>query len=433
MAQMEKMTRRQFLTTAGRLAAGSFAVSGALISAAMGRPASRISVNDQITLGCIGVGGQGTHNMRAFLNNPNSRVVAVCDVDRGHRERAKGIVDQFYGNNDCDTYNDFREVNARSDIDGVVICTPDHWHVIPAIDAARRGKDMYVEKPLTLTIDQGIALRREVRRHNRILQTGSQQRSDRDFRYACELVRNGYIGDVKTVEVVIPGNNRTTGPSWEPMPVPEGFDYDFWLGPAPWAPYTEQRCFYQFRFILDYSGGQVTNWGAHFLDIAQWGLGMDHSGPVEVYGQGEFPETGLFTTATKVDFTCIYENGVELTCKTGGTGTKFIGTDGWVFVNRSRLEAEPASLLETTIKPDEIHLYRSNDHHQNFLDSMRSRKDPIADVETGHRSATICHLGNIAMLTKRHLKWDPQKEQFVGDDAANRMTYRPARSPWKIA
>ncbi len=424
-------TRREFLKDTVRAAFGLSLVPSLLTKRA-GASQPSLAANDRITLGFIGTGGQGTHNMRAFLNNPEAQVVAVCDVDRSHRDRAKRIVDDHYGSDDCDSYNDFRELNARNDIDGVVVGTPDHWHTIPALDAARQGKDIYLEKPLTLTIDEGIKLREVIHRYERILQTGSQQRSDRDFRFACELVRNGYIGEVQKVEVVIPGNNRTTGPTWEPMPVPAGFDYDFWLGPAPWKPYTEQRCHYQFRFILDYSGGQVTNWGAHFLDIAQWGLGMDDSGPVEVFGDGEFPETGLFTTATQVDFTCIYENGVEMTCKTGGTGTKFIGTEGSVFVSRSRLETEPASLLETRIKPDELHLYESNDHHQNFLDSMRSRRNPIADVEIGHRSATICHLGNIAMLTKRRHRWDPAAEKFIGDDAANRMTGRPSRGSWRI-
>jgi len=430
MGSQQHTTRRKFLKDTMRAALG-LSVVPSLFTGRASAGQQSLAVNDQINLGCIGTGGQGTHNMRAFLNNPEARVVAVCDVDRSHRERAKRIVDEFYGSDDCDSYNDFREVNARSDIDGVVICTPDHWHTIPALDAARQGKDIYLEKPLTLTIDEGIILREVIHRTGRILQTGSQQRPDRAFRFACELVRNGYIGEVQKVEVVIPGNNRTTGPTWERMPVPEGFDYDFWLGPAPWKPYTEQRCHYQFRFILDYSGGQVTNWGAHFLDIAQWGLGMDDSGPVEVFGDGEFPETGLFTTATLVDFTCFYESGVELTCKTGGTGTNFIGTEGSVFVNRNRLETEPASLLETQIKPDELHLYVSTDHHQNFLDSMRTRRKPIAAVETGHRSATICHLGNIAMLTKRRLEWDPVAERFVNDEAANRMTGRPARAPWK--
>lgn len=383
-------------------------------------------------MGVIGTGLQGVSDMRGFLSIDDVQVVAVCDVDKAHRNQAKQIVDQAYGNNDCAAYNDFREITRRSDIDAVVISTPDHWHVLPAVDAAKHGQDLYVEKPLTLTIKEGRVLSDVVRRYGRVLQTGSQQRSDKNFRFVCELVRNGRLGKLHTVRVTIPGNNRTTGPTWTPQPVPEGFDYDFWLGPAPWQPYHEQRCHYQFRFILDYSGGQVTNWGAHYLDIAQWGLGMDDSGPVEITGHGEFPSSGLFTTATKVDFRCTYADGVELTCMTGGQGIRFEGSDGWIFVNRRRLQAEPASLLQERIGPDEIHLYESRDHKQNFLDCVRSRKKPVADVEIGHRSATICHLGNIAMLRGGRFKWDPVHEKFTGDEAANRMRSRPMRSPWTL-
>ncbi len=383
-------------------------------------------------MGVIGTGLQGVSDMRSFLGKDEVQVLAVCDVDKAHRDRAKQIVDQTYGNNDCASYNDFREVTRRNDIDAVVISTPDHWHVLPAIDAAEHGQDLYVEKPLTLTIKEGRVLSDVVRRYGRVLQTGSQQRSDRNFRFVCELVRNGRLGKLHTVRVSIPGNNRTTGPTWTPQPVPDGFDYDFWLGPAPWQPYHEQRCHYQFRFILDYSGGQVTNWGAHYLDIAQWALGMDDSGPVEITGHGEFPTSGLFTTATKVDFRCTYADGVELTCMTGGQGLRFEGSDGWVFVNRQILEAEPASLLQERIDPDEVHLYESQDHKQNFLDCIRMRKKPVADVEIGHRSATICNLGNIAMLRNGTLKWDPEREEFNDDDAANRMRSRPMRSPWTL-
>jgi predicted dehydrogenase len=291
---------------------------------------------------------------------------------------------------------------------------------------------VYCEKPLTLTILEGRALADEVKRYNRVLQTGSQQRSADNFRKACELVRNGYIGEVKTVHVGIPGNNRTCEPTWEPMPVPEGFDYDFWLGPAPWEPYHAKRCHYEFRFVLEYSGGQVTNWGAHHLDIAQWGLGMDDSGPVEIVGDGEFPESGLFTTATRVHFEATYANGVKLVCKTGGSHTRFEGTEGWVDVKRGGLETEPASLKQQVIGADEIHLYKSNNHKGNFLDCIKSRKDPIASAEVGHRTGTLCHLGNITMLLKRPLRWDPAAERFIGDDAANSMRWRPRRSPWTL-
>jgi predicted dehydrogenase len=327
-------------------------------------------------------------------------------------------------------YGDFRELLARRDIDAVTVVTPDHWHVPICLAAVRAGKDVYCEKPLTLTILEGRVLANEVKRYGRVLQTGSQQRSSAEFRQACELVRNGYIGVVKTVVVGLPGNNRTCEPTWTPEPVPEGFDYNMWLGPAEWAPYHSQRCHYQFRFILDYSGGQVTNWGAHHLDIAQWGLGTDDTGPVQILGQGEFPASGLFTTATKVYFEMTYASGVKLICKTGGSGTRFEGTKGWVDVKRGKLVTEPASLQTQSIGANEIHLYESKNHHQNFLDCIKSRQAPIANVEVGHRSSTLCHLGNIAMLLKRPLKWDPVKEEFLGDDAANRMRWRPRRAPW---
>ena len=427
----KNISRRQFLKKAAGVTAGAVAFPYIVPSSALGK-AGKVAPSNRIVMGAIGTGLQGVSDMRGFLGIGEVQVVAVCDVDKAHREQAKQIVDQAYGNKDCTAYNDFREVTRRSDIDAVVIATPDHWHVLPAIDAAKHGQDLYVEKPLTLTIKEGRVLSDVVRRYGRILQTGSQQRSDRNFRLVCELVRNGRLGKLHTVRVTIPGNNRTAGPTWTPQPVPDGFDYDFWLGPAPWQPYHEQRCHYQFRFILDYSGGQVTNWGAHYLDIAQWGLGMDDSGPVEITGHGEFPTSGLFTTATKVDFRCTYADGVELTCMTGGQGLRFEGSDGWIFVNREILKTEPASLLQERIGSDEIRLYESRDHIQNFLDCIRTRKKPVADVEIGHRSATLCHLGNIAMLRDCTLKWDPEREEFIDDDAANRMRSRPMRSPWTL-
>jgi hypothetical protein len=366
--------------------------------------------------------------MKGFKGKSDSQVVALCDVDAGHLANARKIAD--VEPKSC--YGDFRELLARDDIDAVVVCTPDHWHVPVSIAAVRAGKDVYCEKPLTLTIGQGRALADEVKRYGRVLQTGSQQRSANNFRFACELVRNGRIGKVHTVRVGIPGNNKKCEPTWKPEPVPQGFDYDLWLGPAPWAPYHHKRCHYEFRFLLDYSGGQPTNWGAHHLDIAQWGLGMDDSGPVEIMGDGEFPDTGLFTTATKVYFEATYANTVKLICKTGGSNTRFEGSDGWVNVHRGGLETDPESLKNETIGPDEIHLYKSRDHKQNFLDCIKSRKDPIASAEIGHRSASLCHLGNIAMLCDRKLRWDPAKERFIGDAAANSMLDRPMRSPWRL-
>ncbi len=416
------VTRRAFLQNSALIAGTAVAFPNIVPSSVFGANAP----SERIAIGCIGLGGQGTGNMRTFKGNPGSEIVALCDVDADHLEAAR----RRAGIHASSCYADFRALLAREDIDAVSVATPDHWHTIPSIEAVRAGKDVYCEKPLTLTILEGRALADEVRRYQRVLQTGSQQRSSGNFRKACELVRNGYIGDVKTVRVGIPGNNKTSDPTWETEPVPGGFDYDLWLGPAPWAPFTTKRCHYEFRFLLDYSGGQVTNWGAHHLDIAQWGLDMDDAGPVEIVGDGEFPTTGLFTTTTRVHFEATYANGVKLICETGGSNTRFEGTKGWVDVRRGGLDTEPESLKSQVIPPDEIRLYESPGHHQDFLDCVKNRKDPIANVEAGHRTATLCHLGNIAMLLKRPLKWDPVREAFVGDSVANRMRWRPHRSPW---
>ena len=379
-------------------------------------------------MGCIGMGGQGTGNMKGFRGKSGSEVVAVCDVDVGHREKAR----QIAGLGASSSYSDFRELLARDDIDAVSIAAPDHWHVPMSVAAVRVGKDVFCEKPLTLTIGGGRVLADEVKRYGRVFQTGSQQRSGNEFRFACELVQNGRIGKLHTMRVGIPGNNRKCPPTWQAQPVPDGFNYDMWLGPAPWEPYHEQRCHYQFRFILDYSGGQMTNWGAHYLDIAQWGNAADDTGPVEIVGSGDFPKSGLFTTAKGVDIEYTYANDVKLILKTGGGSTRFEGTEGWVFVTRGKIDAEPKSLLTSKIGPDEIHLYNNRDHKQNFLDCIRSRKDTICTAEIGHRSSSVCHLGNIAMLLGRKLRWDPKAERFINDSAANNMLTRAMRAPWRL-
>jgi len=417
------VTRRDFLKNTA-YATGAAIVLPAIVPATVfGADAP----SNRITMGCIGTGGQGSGNMRGFHAKSDCQVVAVCDVDAGHRENARKRI----GLDPKSSYNDFRDLLARDDIDAVSIATPDHWHVPTSVTAVRSGKDVYCEKPLTLTIAEGRTLVNEAKRYGRVLQTGSQQRSGNEFRKACELVVNGRIGHLHTMRVGISGNNRTCEPTWTPEPVPEGFDYDMWLGPAPWEPYHHQRCHYQFRFILEYSGGQMTNWGAHHLDIAQWGNQSDDTGPVEIRGKGEFPKTGLFTTALNAEVEYTYANGVKMFLSRGG-GTRFEGTEGWIYVNRGKLEAKPKSLLDSVIGPNEIHLYESNDHKQNFLDCVKSRKDPICTAEIGHRSSTVCHLGNISMLLDKPLKWDPQNERFIGDDEANRMLWRPRRAPWRL-
>ena len=421
-ARSKSVSRREFLKGSAVVAGAAFAWPTIVPSSVFGAAAP----SNRLTMGCIGLGNQGGGNMKGFIGKKNCAVVAVCDVDADHREKAR----ETAGLDAKSSYNDFRDLLARDNIDAVSIAAPDHWHVPISIAAVRAGKDVFCEKPLTLTIAEGRVLVDEVKRYGRVFQTGSQQRSGSEFRKACELVVNGRIGKLHTMTVQIPGNNRKCEPTWTPEPVPAGFDYDMWLGPAPWEPYHKQRCHYEFRFLLDYSGGQMTNWGAHYLDIAQWGNQADNTGPVEIKGKGEFPATGLFTTATKADIEYIYANGVKLVLTTGGGSTRFEGSEGWVFVTRGKLDAEPNSLVVSTIAPDEIHLYSSNDHKQDFLDCIKTRKDPICNAEVGHRSSTVCHLGNIAMLLDRPLKWDPQKEQFIGDEEANRMRQRSARAPW---
>ncbi|MBN1845895.1 MAG: Gfo/Idh/MocA family oxidoreductase [Sedimentisphaerales bacterium] len=422
-----RCTRRDFLRAAGLAATAAAAAGFPAPYIVPSRVFGADAPSNRVGIGSIGVGNMGGSNLKGFRGIPGAQIVAVCEVDQQRLAEAR----QAAGLSSEHAYGDYRQLLENKDVDAVCVSVPDHWHVPVSIAAIRAGKDVYCEKPLTLTIAEGRALADASRRYGRIVQTGSQQRSAGNFRFACELVRNGRIGRVVRVEVGIPSNNRQCEPTWRPEPVPAGFDYDFWLGPAPWAPYHSQRCHYQFRFILDYSGGQVTNWGAHHLDIAQWGLGTDHSGPVEIVGQGEFPRTGLFTTATRVHFQCRYAGGTELICRTGGrSGTRFIGTDGWVYVDRGKLETEPRSLQFSCIRPGEIHLYQSRDHKQNFLDCLRSRTETICPAEVGHRSATVCHLGNIAMLLKRPLRWDPRQERFVGDAEADRLLSRPRRAPW---
>lgn len=402
----------------------------------------------------IGTGNQGTQDMQAFLAEDDTQVVAVCDVNYASygyktekqflgREPAKQLVEKFYADRNktgtfrgCGVYTDFREVLAHPDVDAVAIVVPDHWHALMTVRAAQAGKHIYGEKPLSLTVADGRAMVEAVRRHGVVFQTGTHERSRRQTRFACELVRNGRIGQLKKITAVVgPWNKFGPEGAWEPMPVPEGFDYEMWLGPAPWAPYHKDRCLYNFRFILDYSGGQVTNYGAHSFDMAQWANGTDHTGPVEIADAGsEWPTDGLFNVAKEVKFRARYANGVELECITrkDNVGCRFEGTEGWVETGYGGFFTSSPSLKTTVFGANEISLGTSTNHFRNFLDCIKTRTDPIAPVEVGHRSATICHIANIAMQRKRSLHWDPAAEKFVGDDEANRMLSRAYREPWHL-
>jgi predicted dehydrogenase len=410
---------------------------------------------NRITLGVIGTGNQGFNDIHGFLGDNRVQIVAVCDVNResagywegkvGGREPARKLVEEHYAADKksgkykgCDAYADFRDLLARKDIDAVLICTPDHWHAIPVVQACQAGKDIYCQKPLSLTVAEGRAMSDAVKKHKRVFQTGSQQRSDPHFRQACELVRNGRIGKLQTVRVGLPGGRpdyAKTGNRKKVEPVPEGFDYEFWLGPAPKKPYAPARCHVNFRWIYDYSGGNVTDWGGHHPDCAQWGMGTEHTGPVEIRNaKGVFPPDELWDTATEFYFEAVYANGVKMIVSNKERGgVTWEGIEGKVWANRGQHETQPKSLMDSKIGPDEVHLYKSDNHYRNFIDCVLSRKETAAPVEVAHRSITICHLGNIALrLGREKLKWDPDKEQIVDDAEAAKMLSRPYREPWKL-
>ena len=432
MLKTRTITRRKFLKRATAAAAGVAGLPYLIPSSALGKAGS-VAPSNRVVVGVIGTGGMGMGDIRGFLNKEEVQLVAVCDVDTDHRNQARDIVNEKYGNRDCATYNDFRDVIGRSDIDAVLLAVPDQWHAITAIMAARAGKDIHAQKPLAYNIAEGRAIVDAVNRYGVVWQTGSQQRSERRFRFACELVRNGRIGDVHTVRVGLPKRSSIRDNGTQPAPVPAGFDYDMWLGPAPWAPYNPSRCHWNFRWISDYSGGQITDWAGHHCDIAQWGMDTEHTSPVEIEGTGIFPRDSLFDTVEDYRFTCKYAEGFTMIVTGASTlGVRFEGSEGWVFVNRGKIDAQPKYLLNSVIGPDEIQLYKSDDHKQDFLDCVRTRSRTVAPVEVAHRSIMIGHLGVIALKLGRKVHWDPRKERFINDPEADRLLSRPMRSPWHL-
>jgi predicted dehydrogenase len=431
------LSRRRFLKTSAALAAASTLPKWFLEEcAAQPQPKTASSPSDQPAIALIGCGGQGRGDARGASRF--GRVVAVCDIDDARIAEAKKL---FL---DATAYKDFRKVMERSDIHVVICGTVDHWHTLVSLAAMRSGKDVYCEKPLTLTIDEGKHLVRAVQKTKRILQTGSQQRSNKDFRLACELVRNGRIGKLKQVTTVLPAGLR--GGPFPVVPVPAGLDWNFWKGPTPDVEYVKERCHFSFRYWYDYSGGTLTDWGAHHNDIALWGMGMERSGPETVSATVlSQPIPGGYTAIAdyRIEFT--YANGVTHTCEStaddtvsGGVvnangkhhGVRFEGADGWIFVTRGKIEASKAEILTEPLPANAERLYVSNDHMGNFFECVRSRKQPICEAEIGHRSATICHLSAIALRLGRKLKWNPKKEEFVGDKEANGYLAREMRKPW---
>lgn len=461
---MSKPSRRRFLQYTALAAAGPMIVKPRVLGAADGTPPP----SERLTIGFIGPGKQGMSHVTAIAKRKDISILGVCDVQENKRQKAREVIEKATAapaapKTDANTskdptggpnasapwestsasaggqsgtiassvkyYNDFRDLLARPDIDTVLIATPDHWHAIQVIEAARAGKDIYCEKPLTLTIREAVACIEAVRRYGRVLQVGSQQRSAREFRFAAEMIRSGRIGKVINVHTTV------NGPPWEcdlpAEPIREGVDWDMWLGPAPYRPFNKTLCpgpefdgFPHWRNYRDYSGGQITDWGAHHFDITQWALGMDDSGPVEV----------IPPTPEKKWLTFRYANGIELYQGKGGggKGIVFKGETGEIEVGRGFLGTKPEILMKTPTGPNETHLYVSPGHHEDFFRSVRTRKDPVCTVEIGARSVTVCHIGNIAYWLGRPLKWDPVAWRFENDDEANRWLDRPKREPWTL-
>jgi len=432
------MRRREFLRQVPLAAAGAAAFPSIVKASVLGRNGA-VPPSDRIVMAGVGFGMQGPGNMRNFLQKNEVQWIAVCDLDDEHLNAARDTVNKRYDNKDCAVYKDFRELFARGDLDAVSLAIPDHWHAILSITALQSGLDVFGEKPLTHSLREGRALCNAVKRYGRVWQTGSWQRSTDNFYRACELVRNRRIGKILGVEVGLPQGHYdfagTFGQETIEQP-PPGLDFDFWLGPAPAQPYCKARVHMNWRWNMDFGGGQLVDWIGHHLDIAHWGLGFDTTGPVEISGRGEFPTTGIYNSPTRYWVDALYADGTPIVIAGGypeiQSGTKWIGELGWVWVDRGAFESQPAHLVNEIIGPNEIKLCRSRDHFQNFLDCVRSRALPIAPCETAQRSASVGHLGVIAIETGRKIRWDPATESILNDPAAERLLSRSYRKPWQV-
>ncbi|OGV60753.1 MAG: hypothetical protein A2283_14610 [Lentisphaerae bacterium RIFOXYA12_FULL_48_11] len=434
--EQKSYSRRSFLRTA----IGTAAALPVIVSSRAGT----VSPSNRIAIGLIGTGNINTRHCEAFLRESDARIVAVCDPVKERREAFQKRINQAYGDNACADFRDFRDMLARPDIDAVCIGTPDHWHAVQAIMAMRAGKDVYVEKPLTLTVEEGRRVVKAAAAYGRVLQTGLQRRSIGTFRYACELVRNGRIGKLRRTEVGIIGVNAgvKVGQNFPSSSVPPDFDYELWLGPAPEAPFCPERvargnetCYWY--YIADYTTGFISGNGIHFVDIAQWGIG-DHVKPVEVHAvSANIPGDGLVDDAVEWQANILYENGVEMSYSNQDNphpdGIRFIGSDGWIHVNGGGvLAASSLDVLKSIIKPDELHLYASVGPHRNFLDCIKTRKPTAACPEIGHHATTTCNLVDISARLGRKVRWNPKTERFVNDKSADRYLSRVNRVPWQV-
>ena len=394
--------------------------------------------SDKINLGFIGTGKQGLALGKRFLELDDIQLIAASDVDKLKLERFRKVAEDFYAEKlgkssyqGCAVHEDYGDILSKTDLDAVVIATPDHWHAKPVIEAAKAGKDIFCEKPLSHTIKEGRAMVKAVRKYDRILQTGSMQRSRENFRKACELVRNGYIGEIKNIKVSV--GDPAIDCDLPAESVPNEVNWDKWLGPAPIRDYHSIICppisddsWAMWRKYREYGGGIFSDWGAHMFDIAQWGIGMDESGPVEI-----IPPDGKSLSY----LTYRYANGITMTHEDFGKGfaVMFEGSEGTIEISRKFFNSKPRNLVNQKIKQNEVHLYKSENHYKDWIQSIHSRKLPICDVETGHRTATICHLGNIAYQLKRPLQWDPVKEKFINDKEANSLRTKKMRKPYKVS
>ncbi len=442
-------SRRRFLQTA----AAVIAAPTILPASVLGKGGAT-APSERITLGFVGVGGRGFQNLKGLMKSEDSQVVAVCDVDALHygkfetrqgnpygREAAKLTVNAHYegkkleGYKGCDAYSDFREVCGRDDIDAVVVSTPDHWHALCTLEALRNGKDVYCEKPVVHRFHEGQLVVAEVAKQGAIFQTGSQQRSTANFHQAVELILNGVIGKVKRVEVGLPQGHAQAEGNTEITEPPASLDYGFWTGPTEMLPYMRARSHWNWRWHLAYGGGQLMDWIGHHNDICHWGLGMDQSGPESVEAVGwTWPETDVYNSPVDYEVRCTYAGGIETSIgSVNPMGTKWIGEEGWVYVNRGALEASNPDWLKKDFNPGEVKAYKSSDHHLNFLEGVKSRKTCVAPAETAHRSITPGHLAYVSQELGKKIQWDPAKEQIVGDEEAQKILMAtPYRAPWKL-
>ena len=433
-------TRRQFMKHAAAASAGALAFPSIIPSSALGADGAT-PPSERVTMGWIGTGGQGCGLLNSFLGHKGVQVVGLCNVDERHFRQAFGVIDERRGNhNGVQTYKDFRELVARKDIDAVTVATPDHWHALASVAALDAGKDVYCEKPLANSVFEGRQVVEAVKRNKRVLQVGSMERSNPNVRFGCELVRNGRVGKVHTVHVHLPDDDghlaemkNYNGVPPE-QPVPKGLDWDMWLGHTPLAPYNEKRCHFFWRFILAHGGGEMTDRGAHVIDIAGLGLGTDEKDvmPVEFEATGRQNKGSLFDAWWDYRFTCTYPDGVRMIGSTAKPrGIKFEGDKGWIFIeiHGGNLTASDPEILRDNVGANEIQLGRTRDHRHQFVDCVKTRQLGFAPADVGHRTASICHLNNIAMAVGKKLKWDPKAERTDSDEA-NKLLKPNMRSPW---